>query len=86
MASRDHLLKCCILLAIMITIVQAQTNRKLLDTQADNNTPISSSFDDSRDQASLPSSHRSLRAEFYERSPPPPPPKKDRKDESQTGI
>ncbi|XP_013597337.1 PREDICTED: uncharacterized protein LOC106305516 [Brassica oleracea var. oleracea] len=75
MASWNHLLKCCILLAIL-TIVQAQTNRKLLD----NNTPTTYSHFkhppmDSR-QDYLPSSHRSLGAQYYKRSPPPPPPRK----------
>ncbi|XP_018482227.1 uncharacterized protein LOC108853300 [Raphanus sativus] len=76
MASWNHLLKCFILLALVM-IVQAQTNRRLLDTPADNKTPSSSYFNspsmDSR-QPSLPSSHRSLGAQYYERSPPPPPP------------
>ncbi|KAJ0248642.1 hypothetical protein HA466_0157140 [Hirschfeldia incana] len=67
MASWNHLLKCCILLAILM-VVQAQTNRKLLD-----NTPASSM--DSR-QDYLPSSHRSLGAQYYQRSPPPPPRRK----------
>lgn len=79
MVSRNHILKCCILLLAMLMIVQAQTNRKLLDTYF--NPPSMESR-----QASLPSSHRSLGAEFYERSPPPPPPKKTKKDESETGI
>ncbi|ESQ31972.1 hypothetical protein EUTSA_v10005493mg [Eutrema salsugineum] len=90
MASPNHLLKCCLFLAMMIMIVQAQTSRKLLDTHADKYTPISSYFNPpSMDspQASLPSSHRSLGAEFYKRSPPPPHHhKKATIDESQTGI
>ncbi|CAH8342502.1 unnamed protein product [Eruca vesicaria subsp. sativa] len=77
MASWNHqLLKCCILLALLV-MVQAQTNRKLLD----NNTPAASysyfkhpSMDSRQDY--LPSSHRSLGAQYYQRSPPPPPPKK----------
>lgn len=76
---KNHLLICCILLA-MIMIGYAQTNRKLLD----DNVPSSYFPSMESRQAFLPSSHRSLGAEHYERSPPPPPPKKSSEVEPQT--
>ncbi|VVB17352.1 unnamed protein product [Arabis nemorensis] len=62
-------------LSVFVTETLAQTNRKHEDN---------SYFNPPSMESRQASSHRSLGAEFYERSPPPPPPKKTKKDESET--
>ncbi|CAN8277308.1 unnamed protein product [Cochlearia groenlandica] len=85
MVSQNHLLIYCILLVAITMTVQARTARKLLEDNELSSSYINNSSMGSS-QVSFPSSHRSLEAAHYKRSPPPPPPKETSEIEPQTGI